>query len=285
MTNSSDTTNTTPISVDDDSLLSIVQSFCARYDDPLYQERLNRLYASLGNDDPENWAKNLYLSIRDNNPTNNNDHATALNQDRKACLQLLYDLVNAWQASSDPRKFEEHIHHVFQPWRIQRILHVCLVMDRAQSLYRMQLPMATYYGMHWYCKFHLLANDDPNQTHATIQATTTSKHVVIHPHELAALKASLWDYPGSPAMNWRIFKVLYTDQFGLLNDMNLAKWCRPKLATFVKVTTRNAPVPDSAIAPKNTAQLQFIQTNGLGPDHVAIVQKYVEAYNDPEFQD
>ncbi|KAL7555444.1 hypothetical protein ACA910_001209 [Epithemia clementina (nom. ined.)] len=44
-----------------------VAKYVQAYVNPAYQERLERLYHDRGSKDPEEWAKELYLTFRDDN--------------------------------------------------------------------------------------------------------------------------------------------------------------------------------------------------------------------------
>ncbi|KAL7570721.1 hypothetical protein ACA910_017843 [Epithemia clementina (nom. ined.)] len=58
--------------------------------------------------DAEKWAQQLYETLR-NDPTD--ERASKLHLKRRLCLQLLYDLVDAWEGSPHPDEFEEQIGH------------------------------------------------------------------------------------------------------------------------------------------------------------------------------
>ncbi|KAL7568215.1 hypothetical protein ACA910_004215 [Epithemia clementina (nom. ined.)] len=208
--------------------MTTIKSFCEAYKAQPFQECLNSLYADLGNRDPEFWAKELYQTLR-HDPTNERVHS--LNRDRKKCPILLYDLVDDWDKviqmnGKDTDKadiasaWEQEIFDTFRVERLHRIIYVVLTMERAQALYYMQLPSCRLQGMHWYSKYHL-RNTSQDDT-APITKTTTC--------DLDALNAALWDYLGFPSMNWRLFKLVHTERFGLLSNADLARWSQPTLA-------------------------------------------------------
>ncbi|KAL7570720.1 hypothetical protein ACA910_017842 [Epithemia clementina (nom. ined.)] len=254
------------------------------YEDSLYQESLSRLYADLGDQEPKQWAQQLYETLRDD-PTN--VQAKTLNMDRKKCLQLLYDMVDAWEKCPNPDAFEQQIYEIFEAWRLKRILYIGHVMDRAQALYRMQLPTSTLYGMHWYCKYHL-EDDDKNKGGAVPEPPVTDT--------VSALKAALADYPGYPTMNRRLFKLLHTERFGLLHeDYHLAKWSEPTLATFLPPPPRNSATvnatkepclpPAGATGGQEESQIRHLPTEEEQKySFDDIVQKFVDAYDDESYQ-
>ncbi|KAL7580352.1 hypothetical protein ACA910_004381 [Epithemia clementina (nom. ined.)] len=190
--------------------------FVQKYDEPQYQERLNRIYKDRSSHDPEEWAHKLYLTFRDDN---SNPRALGLNQDRKACLNLLYDLVNAWEYFQFSSAFEEAMLTIFKPHRMARILGVCLVMDRAQSLYKMVLPAISpkgemIIGMHWFSDLHFQNSN-------------------LSPEEHEEWRKLLEKYSGTATMNKRLYRLLYSEKLDLRKDPVFAKWSHPQPATFV----------------------------------------------------
>ena len=218
--NKSNTIQTTRKRDNNRGMVADIIYLCAIYEEPSFQERLNRLYADLGEQHPERWAQQIYLTLRDE-PFNERAHA--LNMDHKTCLKLAYDLVDAWEASPDPDLFEQQIYDTFQVFRLKRILYIGLVMDRAQSLYHMKIPSSPYYGMHWYSKHHLARSQSDYHSDYLSGGGTS------------AFEYFLSQYAGAPTMNRRLFKLLHTQRLGLLQDAHLAHWSQPTLATFVKV--------------------------------------------------
>ena len=272
-----------------------VQSFLTAYLEPSFQESLDRLYNHLGNQTPETWAKNLYQTLC-KDPTH--PHASLLNRDRKKCLQLEYDLVNAWETALNPDAFEQDIVNVFQVSRLRKILYIGIVMDRAQSLYRMQLPSSTFYGMHWYAKQHVAMLEQDEKDHSIEAASIPS----LMDEALENLKMALTTYKGSPTMNRRLYKIIHTKAFGLLQDADIVRWSLPALATFVERPTtttttsstpllsgtkRRAPAPTlTETAQKNKEFVERLKRAKVGlSDPNLIVQRYVNIYNEPSFQD
>ena len=269
-----------------------VQSFLTAYLEPSFQESLDRLYNDLGNQTPEPWAKNLYQTLC-KDPTHS--HASLLNRDRKKCLQLEYDLVNAWETAPNPQDFEQDIVNVFQVSRLRKILYIGLVMDRAQSLYRMQLPSSTFYGMHWYAKQHVALLEQDEKDHS-MEATSNPLHL---DEALENLKMALTTYKGSPTMNRRLYKIIHTKAFGLLQDADIVRWSLPALATFVQPppqttstvvlsgTKRRAPGPTLAeTAQENNQFVERLNRAKVGlSDPNLIVQLFVNIYDEPSFRD
>ena len=226
-----------------------VSHFVKEYNHADFQARLNRLYSSSGHSVRsqdaelwEIWARNLYLEFRDN--PFQDPHKT-LNKDRGACLELLYELVNAWETSADKNRYEEEIANIFQDFRLTRILFVCVLMDRAQSLFKMRISTSTLYGMHWFSKMHLEEG---------------TAYAVEYAEDQSSLRAIVTSgYKGFGTMNRRIFKMLHTDRFGLLNGQDtesicLAKWSRPAYATFVELANpKKRSNPSEAEEPSTTS--------------------------------
>ncbi|KAL7566892.1 hypothetical protein ACA910_008619 [Epithemia clementina (nom. ined.)] len=182
-----------------------------------------RLYNDLGGtsmQDPEEWAKDLYVEFR-NDP--NNIRALTLNYDRKVCLNLLYDMVNEWMEHRYSVEFEHAMARVFSVPRMVRILDVFLVMDRAQALYKMKLPSPVQHGgmdmigMHWYSESHV-----QNDTFDSVEEEVWWKSQLLK------------QYPGKATMNKRFYRLLYSPVLKLQQkDPVLARWAKPQAATFV----------------------------------------------------
>mmetsp|Transcript_10421 Transcript_10421/g.22983 ORF Transcript_10421/g.22983 Transcript_10421/m.22983 type:complete len:484 (+) Transcript_10421:117-1568(+) len=192
---------------------------------------LDNLYRARGNRDGDDWATSFYQSWL-TDPTN---HVyIALNRDRKVCLTFLYSVVDELEKADDKPLFEQDLVEEFEVWRIKNILHVCMIMDRAQALYKMQLHGSPHVGMHWYSKRHL----DSDTFYARL-----------YPEERRELIAMLstTNYPGSGTMNRRLFTLIYcAPALGLLNDEKLVRWSRPVIATFAN------PPPARSVATSAT---------------------------------
>jgi hypothetical protein len=245
-----------------------VNTYTKKFEESHFQAHLDNLYSDLAGQDPEAWAKQLYITLRDN-PTN--ELACALNQDRKACLKFLYDLMNDMENSPDPQVFEQEIVNELQVWRIKKILDICLVMDRCQSLYKMRIPTSSLCGMHWYSNLHL----NPNTPYGKA-----------FPEELQFLAALLnsTNYEGSATMNKRLFKLLYNESFGLLNDPKLARWSRPAPATFVKLPVSQSHPTASQPHPLAAAAGKPEPLTTASPEMCSLVQRFAHAYDQPAYQ-
>jgi len=253
-----------------------VNTFTKVFDGPAFQSCLNNLYEALGNKDPDEWAKELYLRLR-HDPANT--VSSSLNQDRKTCLKLIYDLVNAMEESPDPQVFAAEVLHEFQVWRIKKILKVCLVMDKYQSLIKLQIPTSPYAGMHWYSSLHL----DPYTPYAQM-----------YPEEQQSFKFMLnsTHYQGSGTMNKRLLKLIYCNaSFGLLNDPYLSTWCRPASASFALLPTSVPTADDVVSAPQTDSSLScefvggMVHSPALITDKIRrIIQGFVDSFDQDEFQ-
>lgn len=199
----------------DKDAMKIVERFVDAYDHPEFQAGLIRLYEDRGHMDTEEWARLLYTTFRDE-PSN--PRCIALNQDRKRSLELLYALVDEQKKHHfSVEEYEKAIMKIFKVRRLQRILGICLPMDKSQALYKMELNGTGTVGMHWFSNPHL----DP---------TTT----VLPPKELQMWKNLLVNYSGTGTMNKRLYYLLSSEVLDLQKDPLLAKWFKPEPAVFVK---------------------------------------------------
>jgi len=100
------------------------------------------------------WARSWAVALaRMDHNSPEYHHAFALNQDRKACLELLKVLHDLCFKSgvitvNDIVQFDDK-------HRVKRILTLCLVMDKAQCLFKMKRDGPFPVGMHWYSQQHL----------------------------------------------------------------------------------------------------------------------------------
>ena len=190
-----------------------VKTFVDRYDSSEFQMMLEVvLHGNLGTNDVEEWAKGWAITLRDNP---GDEKASTLNAARKFCLKLIVELVNAWAAHKYASYFEEAIRVEFRDRRLERILSVCLPMDRAQSLYRMKNRTSKHFGIAWYSSLHL----DP----ATVFA---KEHQAKH---IEWVKYS-WNYEGRPSMNKRFFRLLFSTKLGFQSKSDFKRWSMPEYA-------------------------------------------------------
>lgn len=187
----------------------VVRRYVDLYDRADFQNGLARLYADRASMDSEEWAKQLYIAFR-NEPLN--PRYMLLNEDRKRSLALLYALVDEQKRHDFPSgDFENAILKVFKVRRLKRILGICVIMDKCQSLYKMELEGMV--GMHWFCDLHvdpvysLLSREDSNYWNDV-----------------------LFDYPGKGTMNKRLYFLLNSTILNLKDDPMLFKWSLPEVA-------------------------------------------------------
>ena len=125
------------------------------YYSDLYQKALGRIEHAQGDMDKEESGHQWAIDLR-----NNDEKAYDLNKDRKAFLELLKVMCNHWRDQEaefkDAKiKKEDSVGKPFEgEKKVARILGLCLVMDRAQALYKMTKPGSHVAGMHWYAKQH-----------------------------------------------------------------------------------------------------------------------------------
>lgn len=148
--------------------------------------------------DITDWSKKVYETLRD---FPFNERVNHLNRSRKVCLGVVYDLMNAYYLTRNKVVFAKEIKNRFGEI-IKEILQICVPMDRAQSLYKMQVRESNKTGMHWYGEVHA---KDPE-----------------------FLKI-LGDYKGSHTINKRLFTAIE-----IIENDELASLLVPELAQIVK---------------------------------------------------
>lgn len=194
----------------------LMKVYLKQYDSFDIQGRLTNLYDAVHKSklpSTEEWAQELYTAFR-KDPSNHT--YIKLNDDRKKLLSLLYSLIDeAIDSGIEEKDLETALAKVFKVRRLKRILHICVAMDRAQSLYKMELPGFDKAGMHWFCKYHF----DP--TKSTLSA-----------EKITVWKSLLANYPGTGTMNKRIYFLLNSKVLGLLTDKWFAKWFEPEATDF-----------------------------------------------------
>lgn len=200
---------------------AVVKDFVKAYDDDDYQVGLYRLYNDRDRSykngeckDTEDWARQLYATFRED-PLN--ERCIMLNQDRKKALALLYSLVDEGKKHGfSDEEYEKAILKVFKKRRLMRILGICLVMDKCQALYKMELPGTGTVGMHWFCNLHV----DPASS-------------ILSNEELQAWTSILSTYTGTGTMNKRLYFLLNSKVLNLQEEHELmAKWFKPEQAVF-----------------------------------------------------
>ncbi|KAL7572680.1 hypothetical protein ACA910_010422 [Epithemia clementina (nom. ined.)] len=205
---------TTTTLVSQGTARNCVQDLLLLYNQESFQKKLYRLHQDKASHDPEEWAKDLYMSrMHDPNDTVRTK-ALALDHDRRTCLQFLFHMMNMWQKHNDeyllPKGyFELAVFQYFQTWRIQNILSVCLVLTRAKVLYSVILPSdgatpmndgQAIVGSHWFCD---LQRQDHQEQVKTIDVGT---------------------------MDRRLYRLLNSKVLKLQNDPAIARWSKPQAA-------------------------------------------------------
>lgn len=90
------------------------------------------------------WSREWAIRMRMETPED-----TYINECRKSCLMLLYELCNRWKDESNTSVTDRSIASVFGRLRVIKVLQCCVPMDRAQCLYKMLYRESNNYGMHW----------------------------------------------------------------------------------------------------------------------------------------
>jgi len=134
------------------------------------------------------WAKNWALALASLDHSTEEYHtAFDLNTDRKACLELLKVMHDNCQKSGTITVDE--IVQFNDKHRIKRILSLCLVMDRAQCLYKMKRDGPFPVGMNWYAQKH--ADSDEFETggfESWNQPTISYKYMYLYEMEELGLR-------------------------------------------------------------------------------------------------
>jgi hypothetical protein len=147
------------------------------------------------------WAVTLYAEF---NKNPDNKRLQQLNKDRKKCLQLVYDIVNA-KGIEETQKILGN--------NLERILKICVPMDKAQSLYNLRLnreDLNGNVGLPWYSELHI--------TDSAFDSFEERDDFIEY----------LKKYPGSrPTMNKRIYKLLTNKSIGLNKDPLFIELLKP----------------------------------------------------------
>lgn len=197
-----------------------ITDFVLRYQSNDFQTALGNLYDAVGEDtDYYSWAVSFYRKFQ-KNP--NDEELNKVNLYRKTCLKLLYDLVDYWKKHDFGKEIELLIKNIFGIYRLKRILAICLPMDKAQALYKMQEPCNPKPGMPWFSELHL-EDIDGGKNDWQIPFTFTKQYPE-YELKLFDIKSN---YNGTAPMNKRLFKMLVVESFGLLDDPEFKKYIIP----------------------------------------------------------
>jgi len=162
-----------------------IKDFETIYQDMSYQMKMERIVkaqsGAVGFEQLEAWAKAWAL---DRGSMDHNSmrfkNAFRLDADRRACLELLKVLSGLYwnkqgQVIPDSAVTKDDIVK-FGAKRIKRILSLCLVMDRAQCLYKMKKDGPFPVGMHWYALQHEQSNKYNTEGFRSWNDPTISRH-------------------------------------------------------------------------------------------------------------
>jgi len=177
-----------------------IEDFVNVYNSTVFQDSLKRLQKSQGSQAPEEWAKEWAIRLR----TEGSEADEVLNTDRKVCLSLLYKLCDKWKDDINASVTDDSLIRVFKARRIHTILSYCLVLDRAQALYKMKYPGSVSFGMHWVAKQH--TEQMPEMWETKLE------------------KAG----GGRPTMNKRFLWLLEFSELGLQGIDPIFRWLQPK---------------------------------------------------------
>lgn len=123
-----------------------IDDFCNMFDSAEFQAFLSRITKAQTSSelDLDKWAEAWAKLMR-----TMDINAFILNYDRHVCLELIFTLCKRWK--EEKVVSEEDIVQRFGKKRMEAILVPCVVMDRAQSLFMMQITPGVY-GIHWHRK-------------------------------------------------------------------------------------------------------------------------------------
>jgi hypothetical protein len=180
-----------------------INDFLTIYDSALYQASLDRIGVaqSEGGADAEEWAKEwarkLLVVVDD-------DNAKGLNQDRKICLALLYRMCDCWQPKnkSNATVSRDDIVDTFKDRRVLRILTLCVIMDRAQALYKMKIAGHPV-GMHWYAQKHVDESDEWKEIDANYDGSPTINKRLFWLVDLLNLGGKVLDWLQPTKADWK----------------------------------------------------------------------------------
>lgn len=156
----------------------VIQDIENMYLDKSYQMALERImnaqHGARSIDELIGWAKNWALALASmDHSTDEYHNAFERNTDRKACLELLKVMCDNCQKSGNISV--EEIVEFNDNHRVKRILSLCLVMDRAQCLYKMKRDGPFPVGMNWYAQKHADSDEFETEGFESWNTPTISK--------------------------------------------------------------------------------------------------------------
>ena len=171
--------------------------FLGVYNENTFHDALQQLIKAQGGQDPDEWAKRWAIRMRNPSPED-----LLHDRRRKLLLELLYQLCRCLLDERNKSVTEDSIVKRFKAEKIENILSRALPMDRANCLYKMMYPRATWYGMHWVSQKHLEGDSD-----------------------LATLVES--ECNGRATMNKQLLRLLEIKNLGLAENSAIVEWLRP----------------------------------------------------------
>ena len=245
--------------------MKTISFFVGVYEDPSFQSCLRRLDEEMGND-PATSSKRLYQRMH-KEPSN--EQVTSIHRDHLTCLNLLYELVNEWDGSPNPQVFEHDIASTFGLDRLQRSVRVCVVMERAHILFYRKRP--------WFSELHLHQESHLAKT---------------NPGFYEWITASLQDDAEYPTMDRRLYKLINTPQFQLMQDTQIATWELPALVSVEEghvicesLSTRDDTTRNSMDQKPAAITLTLARPlSGEQNKNDVIVSHFVDAYKDDSLQ-
>ncbi|KAL7563993.1 hypothetical protein ACA910_007111 [Epithemia clementina (nom. ined.)] len=180
-------------------------------------------YEKHGNHNYEDWAKTIYITLRDNYL---DERAHAIDELRRHLLNdWLYKLVKEWAKFDYCDHFAVVMENVLEH-RVEEVLRVCLVLDRAQALYNMQpIRGMSPHGADWFCSWHVEQPTTADGFNNLLKWTTKQS------------KIKFWQdvqqdwrrvYPNlQPLMNKKLYRLIFHPLLRLHQDEQLRKWAEP----------------------------------------------------------
>jgi len=171
------------------------------YQDKFFQMALERIEkeqeGAVTPEQLEDWAKNWALARGSmDHSSDAYQKAFQLDSDRRACLEFLKVMCrehfdNQGNETPDAKISKSDIVRMHHP--IKRILASCLVMTRAQVLYKMKRFGPYPVGMHWYSAEHEQSSEfDTEGFREWNEPTLSSKYMFLWSMEELGLRKEKW---------------------------------------------------------------------------------------------
>ncbi|KAL7563992.1 hypothetical protein ACA910_007110 [Epithemia clementina (nom. ined.)] len=202
----------------------IVRGFLDQLNQDSFQVPLYELYADLEKSEKnhEEWAREIYSKLRDDAQ---DETAKTINNYRRRLLNdWLYKLVDKWGEFGFCDEFAVVMENVLEH-RVGDVLRVCLLLDRAQALYKMQpIRGMSPHGTDWFSCWHV-EQPTTDGFNNLLKWTTDQRKI-----EFWQGVQKDWTrvYPKlKPLMNKKLYRLIFHPHLRLHKDFQLRKWAMP----------------------------------------------------------